>query len=106
MKLFALIATAALAVFGTYCLLRLLGDSVFSSRHTHVAVTVADADALDRLEQLLMEAHGVFFRSRRMRLIVLLDRSLVGADDHPDKATQALLARFHADCYVVEHHKP
>ena len=89
------ILIAALAVFGLYCLFRLVGDALFRSDNILVAIEVNTEEELSRLNLTIEEARNIFFC--RGRVAVLLDAKFARREGLLDA-----LERRDVDCYVFD----
>lgn len=90
------ILIAILAVFGLYCILRLIADALFRSENILYAVEVNTEEELQRLNLTIEEARGGLFAPRR-RVAVLLN-----ADFACRAGLLEALERRDVDCYVFE----
>ena len=100
------IVAAALAVFGFYCLVKLINEWMLEPSAVSVAVTVYDQAAADNLDLLLREAEQSLRRRKHKRIVVLFSSQLmqggVGYGELLRPDVEALVRRYEADCYVVE----
>lgn len=101
MELFFELLLAALAVFGLWCLLRLVTESLCSSQSVCMAVEVLDGTARDTLGALLWEARANLSCRRGSTVVVLYDRALLEDGELP-KNVACACRRYGARCYIVD----
>ncbi len=107
-RLILQVGVALLSVFGFCCMLQMILDVVFTSKHYWITVKVKDKKDADMLDMLLHEAASAFFRKRGERTVVLISSALfddgtVGsADGVLYDRYAALIDRYAAECYVMD----
>ena len=102
MELFFEIFIAAMAVFGLWCALQLLAQSLFGSRTVGTVIEVFDKETAARLPSLLEEVRYAPFGRRGVPLVVLYGADLCAEYGSPDIHEQELIAHFGGQWYVVE----
>lgn len=100
MELFFEILLCSLAVFGLWCLARLVAETVLGARQIAPSVTLRTQDELENAYGLLEEARVCLSCRRGSRIVVLCDASVTENGRVPS-ALEAACRRFRADCYVV-----
>jgi hypothetical protein len=100
------IVAAALAVFGFYCVVKMISEWLLAPSGLSVAVTVYDEAAADNLDLLLHEARRSLRCCKHRHIVVLFSSQLmqghVGYGELLRPDIEALVRRYEADCYVVE----
>ena len=104
--LFLRIVLLACAVFGAYCAIKTLAEALFSSDRITVALEIRDVQDVDELDMLLCEAQSTSLRRGHTRVVVLLSSALmdgtVGEGDELYDSYMDLLARYGAECYLID----
>ena len=100
MGLFFEIMCCALAVFGAWCVLRLVSEALFSSRRIRPSITVFTPQDLARLCSDLGEARVLLSSRRGEPIVVLCDQSLA-PDGSPPLELLAACRRHGAVCCVA-----
>lgn len=101
MGLFFEIFLAAMAVFGLWCAICLLAQSLLSSRNIGVVIKIFDKETADRLSDLLEEtSHAPLSRSNAP-LVVLYSEEVCFAQARPTAAEVSLIERQGGEWYVV-----
>jgi hypothetical protein len=102
MELFFELLLAALAVFGLWCLLRLVTESLCSSQSVCMAVEVLDSAARDSLGALLREARANLSYRRGSTVVVFYDRALLEDGGALPENVACICRRYGARCYIVD----
>ena len=102
MELFFEILLAAFAVFGLWCAIRLLAQSLFSSRSVGTVIEVFDRETAAHLPMLLEEVRHAPFACRRAPLVVLYSSELCLAYGEPCEAERELIERYGGRWFVVQ----
>ena len=98
MELFFEIFLAAMAVFGLWCVMCLVAQSLFSSRNIGVVIEIFQEETADRLMDLLEETRHAPLSRRNAPLAVLYDEDLA----RPTAAEIAMIERLGGQWYVVK----
>ncbi len=102
MELFFEIFLAAMAVFGFWCVMCLVAQSLFSSRNIGVVIEIFQEETADRLMDLLEETrHAPLFR-RHAPLVVLYSEDLCFSCARPTAAEVAMIERLGGQWYAVK----
>ena len=94
------------AVFGLWCVLRMVAEILFSPDQIAVAVQIQTEEDAEMLDMLLHEARSAFLRKGKARLVVLLASELMdgtlgeGEDLYPEY--QELIDLYGAECYLID----
>lgn len=90
------ILIAACAVFGLYCLVRLVAGMLFRSENILMAIEVNTEEELQRLPMTIEEARGSMFAPDN-RVAILLNAAFAGRP-----GLLEALERRDVDCYVFD----
>ena len=102
MELFFEIFLAAFAVFGLWCALQLVAQSLFASRCVGTVIEVFDRKTAANLPMLLEEVRHAPFARRRAPLVVLYSAELCLAYGKPSEAEKELIESFGGRWFVVQ----
>ncbi len=102
MELFFEIFLAAMAVFGLWCALCLVAQSLLASRCIGTVIEIVDRETAARLPSLLEEARHAPFARRRAPLVVLYSSELCLAYGEPCEAERELIERYGGRWFVVQ----
>ena len=94
MELFFELLLAVLAVFGLWCLIRLLAQELWASRCIGIVIELSDRETARRLPDLLEEARHAPFGRRRAPLVVVYGTELCRAYGEPGASERALIAYY------------
>ncbi len=99
------VTVSMLAVFGLWCVIKLLGETLFSPRCLMAAIEIKNEKDAEMLDVLLQQAHSAFFRKGIRRVVVLIDAPLldgaIGKDGVPGEQVLELLAYYGAEYRVI-----
>lgn len=99
------VTLSMLAVFGLWCALKLIGETLFSHKCLVAAIEITNEKDAEMLDVLLQQAHSAFFRQRMRRIVVLIDAPLLygrmGHDGVPSERILELLAYYGAEYRVI-----
>ena len=99
------VTLSMLAVFGLWCALKLIGETLFSHKCLVAAIEITNEKDAEMLDVLLQQAHSAFFCQRSRRIVVLFDTPLLygrlGHDGVPSEHVLELLAFYGAEYRVI-----
>ena len=99
------VTLSMLAVFGLWCALKLIGETLFSHKCLVAAIEITNEKDAEMLDVLLQQAHSAFFCQRMRRMVVLIDAPLLygrmGHDGVPNERILELLAYYGAEYRVM-----
>ena len=99
------VTVSMLAVFGLWCALKLIGETLFSHKCLVAAIEMTNEKDAEMLDVLLQQAHSAFFCQRSRRIVVLFDAPLLygrlGHDGVPSEHVLELLAFYGAEYRVI-----
>ena len=99
------VTLSLLAVFGLWCALKLIGETLFSHKCLVAAIEITNEKDAEMLDVLLQQAHSAFFCQRSRRIVVLFDAPLLygrlGHDGVPSEHVLELLAFYGAEYRVI-----
>ena len=99
------VTLSLLAVFGLWCALKLIGETLFSHKCLVAAIEITNEKDAEMLDVLLQQAHSAFFCQRSRRIVVLFDAPLLygrlGHDGVPSEQVLELLAFYGAEYRVI-----
>jgi hypothetical protein len=101
MGLFFEIFLAAMAVFGLWCALCLIAQSVLSSRCIGTVIEVCDRETAARLPALLEEVRHAPFARRGTPIVVLYGEELCMEYGEPGEEERELMAHYGARWAIV-----
>lgn len=101
MELFFEIFIAAMAVFGVWCALCLIAQSLFSSRNIGVAIEIFEESTADRLIDLLEETKNAPLSHPHAPLVVLYSEDLCLSHARPTAAEAAMIERVGGRWFTV-----
>ncbi len=104
MELFFEIFLAAMAVFGLWCAMCLIAQSLLSSRNIGVVIEVFDESAAQNLPALLNEVRTSPLSRRHQPVAVLYSEELCLSHARPNVQDRAMIAQQGAQWYVVNIH--
>jgi len=102
MELFFEVFLAAMAVFGLWCTVRLLAQSLLSSRCIGTVIEIADRESAARLPLLLEEVRHAPFARRRAPVVVLYSREMCLLYGAPGQAERELMAHYGARWSIIQ----
>ena len=102
MELFFEVFVAAMAVFGLWCALQLLAQSLLGSRAVGTVIEVFDKETAARLPSLLEQVRHTPFGQRRAPIVVLYGAELCLKYGTPGAEERELIAHFGGHWYIVE----
>ena len=102
MELFFEIFLAAMAVFGVWCAICLMAQSLFSSRNIGVVIEIFQEETADRLMDLLEETQHAPLSRRPAPLVVLYSEEVYFSCARPTAAEIATIERLGGQWYVVK----
>ena len=102
MELFFEIFMAAMAVFGLWCAVSLIAQSLLSSRGIGTVIEVYDRDTAGRLPGLLEEVRHAPFARRRAPIVVLYSKELCAVYGPPGREERECMAYYGARWAIVE----
>ena len=99
------VTLSMLAVFGLWCALKLIGETLFSHKCLVAAIEITNEKDAEMLDVLLQQAHSAFFCQRSRRIVVLFNAPLLygrlGHDGVPSEHVLELLAFYGAEYRVI-----
>ena len=102
MELFFEIFLAAMAVFGLWCAVSLIAQSLLSSRSIGTVIEVYDRETAGRLPLLLEEVRHAPFARRHAPVVVLYSKELCAAYGPPGQEERECMAHYGARWAIVE----
>ncbi len=100
------ILVLSFSVFGAYCAIKTLSETLFSSDCISVALEVREPQEIEDMDMLLREAQSLSIRRGRARLVVLISYDLMdgtlGEGEELYDDYMALLDRYGAECYLID----
>jgi len=102
MELFFEIFLAAMAVFGLWCALCLVAQSLLASRCIGTVIEIVDRETAARLPSLLEEARHAPFARRRAPIVVLYSEQLCLQWGEPGREERELLSYYGARWAIAD----
>ena len=102
MELFFEIFMAAMAVFGLWCAVSLIAQSLLSSRSIGTVIEIYDRETAGRLPLLLEEVRHAPFARRHAPVVVLYSKELCAAYGPPGQEERECMAHYGARWAIVE----
>lgn len=100
------IIAALLAVFGVYCLVKVIAAFIFFPDGIYSALLIGSRDDAEALPELLGQTASAMFRMKRRRTLVIIPRALllgeVGEDGELDLKYREIIEDFGAEYTVVD----